>query len=110
MVNPTSYDIGIGMVKASMPTKCIDQMPPPMVIAAAASHKRRATPRAPSTRPPRSSAVYEAKQAARMDSATRYRLYVPVTTIGITPIFGTETGRRRLRRPYKGTAIRPQEP
>ena len=33
-----------------------------------------------------------------MDRATRYGSYVPVTTIGIAPIFGPETSRRRIRR------------
>jgi hypothetical protein len=57
VVNPMSYDIDIGMVKASMATKCIDHIPPPIVIAAATSHTRRASPRAAATRPPRSRAV-----------------------------------------------------
>src|SRR6266404_115384 len=96
-VNPMSYDIGIGMTKASMPIKCIDHIPPPIVIAAAASHARRANPRAAPTCPPRSSAVYDAKEATRTDRATRYGLYVPVTTIGIAPIFEPETNGRRIR-------------
>src|SRR5258707_1736369 len=70
------------MTKASMPMKCIDHIPPPIVIAAAASHARRASPRATLTCPPRSRAVYDAREATRMDRATRYGLYVPVTTIG----------------------------
>src|ERR1700738_1874513 len=34
-----------------------------------------------------------------MDSATRYGSCVPVTTIGIAPIFAPETNGRRIRRP-----------
>src|SRR5258705_13951368 len=86
------------MLKASMATKCIDHIPPPIVIAAATSHARRASPRAAPTCPPRSRAVYDAKEAIRMDRATRYGLYVPVTTIGIAPIFGPETNGRRIHR------------
>src|ERR1700704_676375 len=94
-----SYDIGIGMTKASMPMKCIAHIPPPIVIAAATSHARRASPRAAPTCPPRSRAVYDAKEATRMDRATRYGLYVPVTTIGIAPIFGPETNGRSTDSP-----------
>src|SRR5580704_2028801 len=90
MVNPMSYDIGIGTTKASMPMKCIDHIPAPIMIAAATSHTRRATLRAAPAWPPRSRAVYDAKEATRMDRATRYGLYVPVTTIGIAPVFGPE--------------------
>src|SRR6266403_4700599 len=89
-VNPMSYDNGIGTTTASMPMKCIDHTPPPITIAAATSHTRRASPRAAPTCPPRSRAVYDAKEATRMDRATRYGLYVPVTTIGIAPILGPE--------------------
>jgi hypothetical protein len=32
-----------------------------------------------------------------MDRTTRYGSCVPVTTIGIAPIFGPETSRRRVR-------------
>src|SRR5258708_7705890 len=73
-----------------MPMKCIAHMPPPIVIAAATSHARRASPRASPTCAARSRAVYDAKQATRIDRATRYGLYVPVTTIGIAPIFGSQ--------------------
>jgi hypothetical protein len=38
--------------------------------------------------------VYDAKQATRMDKATRYGSYVPVTTIGIAPIFGPKAPRQ----------------
>ena len=33
-----------------------------------------------------------------MDRATRYGSCIPVTTIGIAPIFGPEAGGRRIRR------------
>src|SRR5216684_771281 len=46
------------MINASMPTKCIDHIPPPIVSAAAASHTRRANPRAGPTCALRSRAVY----------------------------------------------------
>src|ERR1700681_2552542 len=106
MVNPMSYDIGIGMTKASMPMKCIDHIPPPIVIAAATSHALRASPRAAPTCPPRSRAVYDAREATRMDRATRYGWYVPVTTNGIAPIFGPETGGRIHRLTCKGSRQR----
>src|SRR5216683_3259209 len=93
VVNPMSYDIDIGMTKASMPMKCIDHIPPPIVIAAATSHARRASPRAAPTCPARSRAVYDAKEATKMDRATRYGLYVPLTTIGIAPNFRTRDQR-----------------
>src|SRR5260370_37787609 len=83
-----SYDIGIGTTKASMPMKCIDHIPPPITIAAATSHARRANPWVAPTCSPRLRAMYDAKEATRMDRATRYGLYVPVTTIGIAPTFG----------------------
>src|SRR5882757_6399368 len=86
VVNPMSYDNGIGTTTASMPMKCIDHTPPPITIAAATSHTRRASPRAAPTCPPRSRAVYDAKEATRMDRATRYGSCVPVTTIGTAPI------------------------
>src|SRR5882757_10590442 len=74
------------MMKASMATKCIDHIPPPIVIAAATSHTLRANPLATPACPLRSRAVYDAKEATRMDSATRYGSCVPVTTIGTAPI------------------------
>ena len=67
-----SYEISIpGRLKANMPTKCIDQMPPPMAIAAAASQAPRARPDVARIRVARSSAVYEASAAISIDSATR---------------------------------------
>src|SRR5258708_37389009 len=96
VVNPMSYDIGIGMTKASMPMKCIDHIPPPIVIAAAPSHARRESPGVAPTCPPRSRAEYDARQATRMDRATRYGLYAPVTTIWIALFFGAETNRRGI--------------
>src|SRR5438552_15182713 len=94
-----------------MATKCIDHMPPPIVVAASTSHTRRAGPRAVLTRPPRSRAVYDAKEATRMDRATRWGSCVPVAIIGIVPIFGPETSGRRARRlSGKSTAIRSTEP
>src|SRR6267142_1042754 len=74
------------MMKASMATKCIDHIPPPIVIAAATSPTLRANPLATPACPLRSRAVYDAKEATRMDSATRYGSCVPVTTIGTAPI------------------------
>src|SRR4030081_858610 len=43
-----------------------------------------------------------------MERATRYGSCVPVTTIGIAPIFGPETGRRQFTCKY--TSIRSPEP
>jgi hypothetical protein len=56
-----------------MARKCIDQMPPPIAVAAVRSHIRRATPFAARTRPPRSSAVYDANIAMSTDIATSTR-------------------------------------
>src|SRR6185369_7693604 len=94
------------MRNASMATKCIDQIPPPMVIAAATSHAPCATPRAAMTRAPRSRAVYDAKVATRMESATRKGLWVPVTTIRIVPMLGRDRRIRRLHRAVYCNRIR----
>jgi len=56
---------------ASMPMKCIDQMPPPITNAAMPIHTGRNAGAAPRTRLPRSSALYDASTAMTMDSVTR---------------------------------------
>ncbi|VWB34784.1 hypothetical protein BSE24067_01518 [Burkholderia seminalis] len=52
-----SYPTGIGNAKASMPTKCIDQMPVPITQAAPTSHQCAARPWAVLMRPAMSSTV-----------------------------------------------------
>jgi hypothetical protein len=51
------------MIQASMPMKCMDQMPPPMATAAAVSQALAAPPDVFSARPARSREVKEAKTA-----------------------------------------------
>src|SRR5215210_5001121 len=67
-----------------MATKCIDQMPPPIATAAAASQACRVHPLPARARLARSRAVYEAKAARTMDSATRAKSCVPATVMGHT--------------------------
>jgi len=56
-VRPKSKLTGIGIKKASIAMKCIDQIPPPMAIAAVASQASLAHRPETLMRPPRSSAV-----------------------------------------------------
>ncbi|MCY1373894.1 hypothetical protein D9M69_611950 [compost metagenome] len=58
-------------MNASMPIKCIDQMPMPMATAPPAVHKCTARPLAVAMRPVRSSAVYEARIATQSEMMTR---------------------------------------
>jgi hypothetical protein len=60
----------IGSEKASMPTKCIDQMPQPMATAPPVSHSLAGRWLALDTREDRLSAVYETKTATTTESAT----------------------------------------
>src|SRR3954468_2037088 len=69
-VVPTSYDSEIGRENASMPTKCIDQMPQPIATAPPVSHRRAGRWFALDTREERLSAVYETNTATTMESAT----------------------------------------
>src|SRR5258707_6557128 len=77
-----SCNIGTDYQRGRVSMKSLENIPPPLVCAGATSRPRRASPRATLTCPPRSRAVYDAREATRMDRATRYGLYVPVTTIG----------------------------
>ncbi len=70
MVIPMSYAIGTGRLKASMPMKCIDQMPIPMANAPPRSQDTAAAPVDAVMREARSSAVYEARAATRNESRT----------------------------------------
>src|SRR6185436_16780482 len=66
-----------GIEKASMATKCIDQIPPPRAIAALPSQTRRAPPTEERIRPARLSEAKEAKVAMKQESATSLRSYCP---------------------------------
>src|SRR5690606_22056435 len=55
-----SYPIGIGSLNASMPMKCIDQIPVPIAIAPPISQAMAVRPDADATRPAMLSAVYDA--------------------------------------------------
>jgi len=68
-----SYATGTGRWKASIPMKCIDQMPLPMDTAPAISQVLDflGLDVLALTQPARSSAVYEAMVAIRMESATK---------------------------------------
>ncbi|EXS69922.1 hypothetical protein BF95_19875 [Sphingobium sp. Ant17] len=59
------------MVKASIATKCIDQMPPPRAMAAAVTHISRIQPRDVRMRVARLRAVNDANMAIRIDRMTR---------------------------------------
>ncbi len=56
-VMPMSYDSGTGSEKASMPMKCIDQMPQPMAAAPPTIHNLGEEPFARATRDARLRAV-----------------------------------------------------
>ena len=57
-----------------MPMKCMDQMPAPIENAPPTSHSAAVRPEVFVTLPARSSAVYEAIMATRMDRATSVEL------------------------------------
>src|SRR5688500_3154630 len=59
-----------GIRKASMPTKCMLQMPTPSATDPPVSHAARARPRAWDTLPARSRAVYDANTAIRIETTT----------------------------------------
>ena len=65
-----SYASAIGSEKASMPTKCIDQMPLPMAKAPPPSQSLDGTPSLRATRAERLSAVWETKIATATDKTT----------------------------------------
>ena len=66
------YPSAMGNENASMPTKCMDQMPVPMATEPPI-HQDRATPRSlVRTRFARSSVTYEAKLATKMDATTTH--------------------------------------
>src|SRR5690348_1639553 len=70
------YGTGIGRLNASMPTKCIDQMPTPMATAPPSSHSLCADPLPEAaTRVAMSRATYDAMTATTYDSATIQSLY-----------------------------------
>ena len=64
-----SYDRRIGSERASIPMKCMDQMPHPMATAPPKAHSRD-WPLARATREDRPSAVYETNTATATDSRT----------------------------------------
>src|SRR6185437_13228816 len=61
------YASGIGSEKASIPMKCMDQMPEPMATAPPMAQRRAAGPFERATRDARFSAVYETKTATATD-------------------------------------------
>src|ERR1700761_6850019 len=65
-----AYPMGTGRLKASMPMKCIDQMPMPIATDPPTSHHLDAFPWASVTRPAISSAVYEASIAISTEAIT----------------------------------------
>ena len=72
-----------GMVKASMATKCIDQIPPPRAMAAAVTHICRIQPVDARMRVARLSAVNDANMAIRIDRITRDMSWVPRIIMGV---------------------------
>src|ERR1700679_1425136 len=70
-----SYPIGTGRLNASIPTKCIDQMPMPMATDPPASHHHlEDCPCAPAIRPAISRAVNEASIAISTEANTSHGL------------------------------------
>ncbi|KAG1467096.1 hypothetical protein G6F57_013154 [Rhizopus arrhizus] len=70
----------MGRLKASMPMKCIDQMPRPMAKPPPSRHHQAAPlPGAVTVRPAIASAVYEAITATSNEIATSHGLYVPTS-------------------------------
>ena len=61
----------MGRLNASIPRKCIDQMPTPIEKAPPTSHARALFPLDAVMRVVRSSAVYDASMATSIDTATR---------------------------------------
>src|SRR5437867_1927137 len=59
-----------GKRQASIPVKCIDQMPKPIAVAPPISQALRTQPLAAVTRPPRSSAAYDAEMAITTERTT----------------------------------------
>ena len=62
--------MGTGSRYASIPTKCMLQMPMPSATLPPASHAMRKRPYAALTRAESASAVYDARMAIRMENAT----------------------------------------
>src|SRR5580692_4882856 len=103
IVRPRSYVRGIGSEKASMPMKCIDQMPQPIASAPPTTHMPVLVEfLARATRADRLSAVYDTKIATRIESRTSQELYVP-TMIG-PPCRRADLGRSASTIPCVGTA------
>ena len=61
----------MGSDSASMPTKCIDQMPVPMAKPPPKSQSHATRPLAPRSRSAKVSAVYDARMATTIDETTR---------------------------------------
>src|SRR6185437_1806064 len=70
------YRSGIATEKASMPMKCIDQMPMPIEAAPPSSQSIPARRSAPATRSVSLSAVYETRIATMTERCTSHGLYV----------------------------------
>jgi len=66
----TLYERAIGSEKASMPMKCIDQMPQPMATAPPPSQSRPDDPVIRATREDNRSAVWETNTATATDRST----------------------------------------
>ena len=78
IVLATSYASEMGSENASMPMKCIDQIPPPIAIAPPPSQRRADERFAFDTRTARTSAVYETRIATITERQTSHGSYVPV--------------------------------
>src|SRR5579862_7445872 len=69
-----SYVRGMGRENASMPMKCMAQMPVPMAREPPDSHSHEREPGARATRADRRSAVWETTMATRTERTTRLEL------------------------------------
>src|SRR5262245_4432077 len=70
----------MGRLSASIPMKCMDQMPVPMETAPPASHARAAAPLEAVILEARSSAVYDANDATQTETRTSHGLYCAGTS------------------------------
>src|SRR5665213_2035201 len=105
-----SYATSIGSVSASMPTKCMLQMPTPIASATPSSHSARARPVLAKMRPARSSAVYDARIAMTTESTTSPVLYDCSTMCGTAhPALRTSQRSRRTRSTARAVTLAPLE-
>src|SRR5688572_21568060 len=93
-VSGTSYPIGMGRLNASIPMKCIAQIPVPIETAPPINQTRAESPLDAVTRVARSRAVYDAKIATSTDINTIQKLYVAIMCYIPKVLMGFAVGHR----------------